>query len=487
MKQRLEEIIAFRKKKLEQLRARGVDPYPSSTQRTHTNADVLARFDEIGKASVSVVGRIRSWRAMGKIVFVHIQDGTAQLQLLLKEERLGDQFRLVTEFFDLGDFLECTGTLFRTKTGEKTVEAASVRMLAKALLPLPSDHYRITDEEALLRKRYLDLLLHQDVKELFARKNVFWSSMRQFLVEQGFLEFDLPVLENVPGGAEAEPFVTHHNALNQDFFLRISLELPLKKLLVAGFERVFEIGRIFRNEGIDAEHLQDYLQMEFYWAYADFAQLQQFLQRMYQHIIQTTFGTLDLPFGDTVIHWGGEWPRKDYVALFAQHTGLDLLAASDDDVRAFARRKNLEAEPGAGRGRLIDLIFKKTIRPLPDISMQPSFLIHQPLELEPLAKRDPANPRVVQRLQIMACGTELGKGFGELNDPVDQRARFEEQMRLRAAGDSQAQQLDESYLEAMEYGMPPAAGFGVSERLFAVLCNRSIRETVVFPPMRRKA
>lgn len=306
--------------------------------------------------------------------------------------------------------------------------------------------------------------------------------MRQFLSERGFLEMDMPILESTPGGAEAEPFVTHHNALDRDFFLRISLELPLKKMLVAGYEKVFEIGRIFRNEGISTTHLQDYTQMEFYWAYGDFEKLQKFLQEMYQHVLQETFGSLQISSGGVTCDWSGDWAQVNYLELFKEHTGLDLETCSDDDLKAYAQEQHIKVEDFAQRGRLIDLIFKAVRK---NISTdKPVFLINQPLELEPLAKRDPKNPKVVQRLQIVAYGTELGKGFGELNDPLDQRSRFEEQMKLRDAGDSEAQILDEDYLEAMEYGMPPAAGFGLSERLFSVLADKSIRETVIFPPMK---
>lgn len=484
MQQRLEEIIKVRRQKLQLLKDRGIDPYPSKTGRTHTNAQILKAFQQLQGNPVTLVGRIRSWRAMGKIVFCHIEDGTAKMQVLVKEENVKEMFPIFTDAFDIGDFIECTGTLFETKTKEKTLEATGVRMLAKSLLPLPAEHYGLHDEETRLRKRYLDILMNPDVKELFVKKNAFWSSMRSFLVKKGFLEVDMPVLESVPGGAEAEPFVTRYNALDKDFFLRISLELPLKKMLVAGYEKVFEIGRIFRNEGMDTEHLQDYTQMEFYCAYASFDDLMTFVRELYQTVIQETFGTLDLPFQKQTVHWGGEWQKHDYFSLFQKHTGIDLNSATEQELKAYANKQHIAYEPAAGKGRVTDLIFKKKIRSLSEISTQPSFLINQPVEVEPLAKRVPGEPNKVQRLQILACGTELGKGFGELNDPLDQRERFAEQMRMREAGDKEAQMIDESYVEAMEYGMPPAAGFGISERLFAVLCDKPVRETVIFPPMK---
>ncbi len=483
MSERLEDIIDFRKKKLENLKASGMDPYPSSTGRTHSNKQALEQFSDLSGQTVTVAGRIRSIRGMGKLLFLHIDDGTGRIQILLKSDEIGnDKFTFFVDNFDLGDFIEATGTLFETKTGEKTLQAEDYKMLAKSIRPLPSEHYGIEDIELKLRKRYLDILLDSETKELFVKKNKFWQSMRQFLVKSDFLEVEMPVLEAVPGGAEAEPFVTHHNALDRDFFLRISLELPLKKMLVAGFEKVFEIGRIFRNEGISTTHLQDYTQMEFYWAYGDFEKLQKFVQEMYQHVIQEAFGTLKITSGGIECDWSGDWEKVDYMEVFKEHTGIDLSSAPDDDLKVYAKSQHLKFEDFAQRGRLIDLIFKKVRT---KIKMdKPVFLINQPIELEPLAKRDPQDPKVVQRLQILAYGTELGKGFGELNDPLDQRQRFEDQMKLREAGDSEAQQLDEDYVEAMEYGMPPAAGFGVSERLFAVLADKSIRETVIFPPMK---
>ncbi len=485
MSERLEDIIKHRKLKLENIKQLGMDPYPSSTSRTHSNKEVIEDFDKLSQQSepVTLVGRIRSLRTMGKLAFAHIEDGTAKIQVLFKSDNIGDdQFNFLLENIDIGDFIEATGSLFITKTNEKTLQAKNYKLLAKSLLPLPSEHYGLNDEETRLRKRYLDILLNPEVKDLFVKSAKFWGSMREFLVKKGFLELEMPVLEPIPGGAEAEPFITHHNALDRDFYLRISLELPLKKMLVAGFEKVFEIGRIFRNEGIDTEHLQDYTQMEFYWAYGDFEKLMQFLQDMYQYIIKETFGTLQIQSRGMTCDWSGQWERVSYIDLFKKQTGIDLSDASNDDLRKYLDKNHIKYDPGFHRGKLIDTIFKTVRSSIP--LDKPVFLIDQPVELEPLAKKDPKNPKIVQRLQIIAYGTELGKGFGELNDPVDQRARFEEQMQRREAGDKEAQMIDNDYLEAMEYGMPPAAGFGVSQRLFAFLADKPIRETVIFPPMK---
>lgn len=483
MNERLDDIINHRKKKLQNLLDSGIDPYPSETARTHKNSEVLENFESLQETEVTLVGRIRSMRGMGKLIFAHIDDGTGRIQVLLKADDIGDEkFSFFLDNYDLGDFIEATGKLFITKTGEKTLQAHDYKMLAKSLRPLPSEHFGIEDVELKLRKRYLDILLDSETKELFVKKAKFWGSMRKFLEQQGFLEMQMPILEATTGGAEAEPFVTHHNALDRDFYLRISLELPLKKMLVAGYEKVFEIGRIFRNEGISTTHLQDYTQMEFYWAYGDFEKMMKMVQEMYQYILQETFGTLQITSGGVTCDWSGDWEKVDYIALFKEHTGLDLETCSDDDLKNYAKEQHIKFEDFAQRGRIIDVIFKKVRTNIN--AERPVFLMNQPIELEPLAKRDPKNPKVVQRMQIVAYGTELGKGFGELNDPIDQRKRFEDQAKLREAGDNEAQMLDEEYVEAMEYGMPPAAGFGISERNFAVWADRAIRETVIFPPMK---
>jgi lysyl-tRNA synthetase class 2 len=489
----IDEIRALRIKKLELLRKGGMNPYPADSKRELSLKDAIDNFNTLEKKGEVkwVAGRIMSIRGQGAIIFITLDDGTGRFQGLLKKDVLGDEkFIFWNEVIDIGDFVELRGTFFTTQRGEKTLEAKDWRMLSKSLLPLPEKWHGLEDEEIKLRQRYLDILTDPETKELFIKKNKFWSTMRNFLVSKGFLELEMPVLESTPGGAEAEPFKTHHNALDTDFYLRISLELPLKKMLVAGYEKVFEIGRIFRNEGISSTHLQDYTQMEFYWAYANFDQLMQFTQEMYQHIIQETFGTLAREFRGEVIDWSGTWEKVDYLKLFKENTGIDLNIATDEQLKKDAKEKNIEYEKFAGRGRLIDLIFKdvrkKGIKWNDAKSNKPFFLINQPVELEPLAKKDENNPKLVQRMQIIACNMELGKGFGELNDPIDQRERFDRQMKLHEKGDAEAQILDEDYLEAMEYGMPSAIGFGVSERLFSVLMDMSVRETQIFPLMRPK-
>lgn len=478
----LEDIMAERERKLARLRQAGIDPYPSRVRRSHTIGEVLKSFSSLSRSrqKVSLVGRVMSLRDQGGIIFLGLEDESGKIQVVLKKDDIKN-FSFFREVLDRGDFISVAGVLFITRRGEKSIAAQKVTFLAKTLRPLPSTWYGLEETETRLRRRYLDFILNPDGREMFRKKSVFWEGVREFLKKNGFLEVELPVLEAVPGGAEAEPFKTHLNALDTDFYLRISLELPLKKLLVGGYEKVFEIGRVFRNEGIDREHLQDYTQMEFYWAYHDYRELMSFTHKLFQHVIKKTIGQLVTTFGGRRVDWRGKWPQIDYCAAFRQANGLDPLTASLSDLRRRAERLGAAPEKNAGRGRLIDLIYKKSVRPT---LFQPCFLIHHPKIVSPLAKSHPANPEITERFQIVACGTELGNGFSELNDPLDQRERFEEQMRRRAAGDKEAMMMDEEFLIALEYGMPPAAGFGTSERLFSVLMDKPVRETVFFPLMR---
>ena len=479
----LEQLIEERRRKLDRLKAAGVDPYPVTAKRTITIGALRKDFAKLmrAKKNVAVAGRIASIRDQGGVIFLDIRDESGQIQAVLLKKKLGN-FKLLKDTLDGGDFVAVSGVPFKTKKGEQSIEAKAAGILSKSLRPLPSDWYGLGDVEARLRQRYLDLNLNPEVREMFRKKAVFWETFRQGMLDEGFLEVELPVLEETPGGAEAEPFSTHHNALDTDFYLRISLELPLKKLLVGGYEKVFDIGRIFRNEGISKEHLQDYTQLEFYWAYQDYDGLMRFIEKLYKKVIKATMGTMVTTREGVKINWGKKWAKVDYVDYFKKTLKMDPLAATREELFAKARTLHLKPEKNSGKGRLIDLLFK-TVRPN---LVQPCFLVDPPVEIEPLAKRSRRDPRRVERFQIMASGTELGKGFSELNDPMDQRARFEEQMKLRATGDKEAQMLDEDFLEALEYGMPPAAGFGISERLFAVLMDKSIRETIFFPLMKRK-
>lgn len=483
-----EDILTTKLEKLAKLQAAFGVAYPETVVRTHTNQEILAQFESLNGTDtvVSIVGRVRSLRVMGKIAFCHIEDGTAQVQGFFSAESQGDEsFALFKTTIDLGDFITVTGAAFLTKQNEKSIRVAQWTILSKSLRPIPTEFYGLKDEEELLRRRYLDLLMNPETRELFVKKNIFWQTVRGVLAKNNFLEVQTPVLEHIPGGAEAEPFKTHHNALDQDFYLRISLELALKRLLVGGYERVFEIGRVFRNEGIDREHLQEFDHIEFYAAYMDMEQGMVLVEQLYKDIVRAVAGeSMTTEYEGTTIDWNGPFPRVDYFTEFKKETGLDLSKdISVVELQKKADELGIKYEKTYGQGRMIDTIYKKTVR---QKLVQPCFLVGHPLVVSPLAKTDPQNPRRALRFQPIAAKSELGNGFAELNDPIDQRGRFEEQMKLRAAGDMEGMMLDEDFIEALEYGLPPACGFGMSERLFAILMNRSVRETVIFPPMKGK-
>jgi lysyl-tRNA synthetase class 2 len=474
----LAEIRAGRIEKLRQLRELGIDPYPTSFARREPIAQ--AREKPAG-ASVRVAGRLVLWRRHGGSTFGNLRDASGQLQVQLRRDVLGAERYELTKLLDIGDFIGVEGPLFTTKTGELTIEVRELAVLTKSLRPLPEKWHGLTDPETRVRKRHLAFISDPKSMELFALRARFVHTIRVFLEREGYIEVSTPVLEAVPGGAEAEPFVTHHNALDTDFFLRISLELAHKRLIVGGFERIYEIGRVFRNEGLGREYLQEFDLLELYWAYADLEQLKRFVERLYTTAIQETFGTLKLRYGDDELDFTPPWPESDYGELF-EKIGIDLHQyPTAESLLPIARQHaGDDAKPGLGRGRLIDLIYKRAIRPT---LVRPQFLVNHPVDVSPLAKRDPRDPERVQRLQVLMAGSEVGNGFAELNDPLDQRARFEEQQRLREAGDREAQMLDEEFLEALEYGMPPTAGFGVGiDRWFMFLTNSpTIRDVVAFP------
>ncbi|MDO8529093.1 MAG: lysine--tRNA ligase [bacterium] len=501
-----EDILKTKLEKLENLKKFGMDAYPEKAERSMNNAEALEKFSAEGgsafggdsiKDEIYLVGRVKSLRPMGGSAFAHIEDESGKIQIFLNKKSIDlEKYRLFIDTIEIGDFIEVKGILFKTKKEEKTLEVSDWKVLSKSILPIPTEYFGIKDTEEIIRKRYLDLLCNPETRELFRKKNIFWQSVRNYLAKNGFLEVQTPVLEHIPGGADAEPFVTHHNALDQDFFLRISLELPLKRLLVGGYEKVFEIGRVFRNEGIDRAHLQEFDHVEFYWAYSDLQKGMEFTQKMFKEIVFNILGKYEHEYdlatpdksGDGArenkINWDVQFPVIDYFTEFKKETGLDLEAdLSIETLRAKADELGIKYEKEYGKGRMIDTIYKKTVRKK---LIQPCFLTGHPIEVSPLAKKDPTNPRKVLRFQIIAGQSELCNAFGELNDPIDQRNRFLEQMKAREAGDSEAQMMDEDFVEAMEYGMPPAFGCGFSERLFAFIMNKSIRETVIFQAVKNK-
>jgi len=405
------------------------------------------------------------------------------MQIALKDGEISkESYQLFIKKIDSGDIIEVEGERFTTHKGEASILVKKWTLLSKSLLPLPDKFHGLQDEEIRLRKRYLEMIANPEVKEIFIRKSKFWNSTRQFLLKEGFLEVETPTLEVTAGGASATPFVTHHNALDIDVYLRISMgELWQKRLMVAGFEKTFEIGRQFRNEGMSREHLQDYTQMEFYWAYADYNLGMELVEKLIKHIAKETYDTLKFIIGDFgEIDLGAKWERYDYVSIINEKTSVDVLQASDSELKNELKKLKVEYEENEGRSSLIDALWKYCRRSLKG----PGFLINVPVAVSPLAKRKTDNPELTERFQIIIAGSELGNGYSELNDPIDQAERFKEQASMREAGDSEAQMHDVDFVEALEHGMPPTCGFGFSERLFSFLENKPIRECVIFPLMR---
>lgn len=480
-----EDILKTKLAKLENIKKSGLDPYPEKSRKDFRNGEVLDKFEEFLGKDIYLAGRIRSLRALGGSTFVHIEDESGKIQLFFSRKNISEEkYKLFVKNVEIGDFLEAKGRLFQTQKGEKTLSVSDWKMLSKNIRPIPTEYYGLKDPEKLLRKRYLDLMLNPETREIFRKKNIFWQTIRSLLVQEGFLEVQTPVLERVPGGAEAEPFLTHHNALSQDFYLRISLELALKRLLVGGYEKVFEIGRVFRNEGIDRQHLQEFDHLEFYAAYWDLQKGMEFTEKIFKELVCKITGGTKTKYEDWEIDWGKKFPRVDYFLEFKKATGLDLNQNIDlETLRKKADELKIEYEKNYQKGRIIDLLYKKTVRTK---LIQPCFLVGQALEISPLAKREKENPKKVLRFQVVAGASELCNAFVELNDPLDQKNRFLEQMKARAAGDKEAQRLDEDFVEALEYGMPPAFGCGFSERFFAFMLNKSVRETTIFPAIREK-
>jgi lysyl-tRNA synthetase class 2 len=482
----INELKQARLDKLNKIREASVDPYPAKCGKTHAIKQTLDNFDNFSKSEKEIVlaGRIMAIRGHGGSTFVNIEDGSGKMQVYFKKDELKEKKYQFLENFDLGDFIQAKGSLFITKKGEKTLLVQNYKILTKSLSPLPEKRHGLKDEEERLRKRYLDILFDSELKKVFIKKSIFWNSVREFMVAKGFLEVETPVLENTPGGADAKPFITHHNALDIDVYLRISAgELWQKRLMVAGFEKTFEIGRIFRNEGMDAEHLQDYTQIEFYWAYADYKMAMELVKEMYCYAAEKTFGTLEFQIKDFKINLGKEWKRYDYREEIKKFTEVDILKTDLDEIRKKLSELKIKYEKNLNLARGIDNLWKYCRRKIAG----PGFLVNIPVIVSPLAKKLEDNPELAQRFQPIIAGSEMGNGYSELNDPIDQTERFKEQMKLRQAGDEEAQMMEKDCINALAYGMPPTAGFGVSERLFSFLMNKPIRECQTFPLMRPKS
>ncbi len=480
-----QEIV--RREKLNELVAKGIDPFGHSLIFTNYTKDIIQKYESKTKEELEdllieeiVTGRIMTKRGKGKAGFMHIQDSFGQIQIYLKEDNLKKDYQLF-DMADLGDIVGIKGTVMKTNAGELSIKASEYIHLSKALKPLPEKYHGITDTEIKLRKRYLDIITDPEVKDLFRKKQIFWSTIRNYLLSYGFLEVETPVLENNAGGAAAEPFKTHHNALDIDVYLRISMgELWQKKLLVAGYDKTFEIGRQFRNEGLSPEHLQDYTQMEFYWAYADYKMGMEFVKKMYQEVTKAVLNTSKFTTRGLEIDMDKEWEIYDFEKIIEEKTGINIYNTTEEEIVKKLDSENIEYNPNVPYWRLVDVLWKTVRKNL----IGPGFLVGQPAELNPLPKRLKEDPRKVAQFQVIIAGSEMGNGYNELNDPIDLEKRFIEQSKMAEQGDTESHPYDSEFIEALEYGMPPAFGFGVSERLFSVLVDRPIRECVIFPLMK---
>jgi lysyl-tRNA synthetase, class II len=482
-----------RLQRLHTLREKGINPYPNQVERTHTIAEVLQHFDEWqGKEGDFILtGRIRLMRSQGKVTFAQIEDGTGRIQVFFGFNEVGEEAYKNLKLLDIGDFMQVRGYLFYTTTGERTLRVQAYRILAKGLRPLPEKYHGLEDIELRQRKRYLDLIANGDeAKQVFVTRSRLITTMRRYLDGHGFMEVETPILQPLYGGATARPFITHHNALDRDLYLRIAVELYLKRLIVGGFERVYEIGRDFRNEGIDRSHNPEFTMMECYQAYADYNDMMRLVEEMVSYISQEVKGSQRIIYQGTEIDLTPPWKRIRLLDAIEEFTGIDVNRYPDKESLAIAMRAHgYEADPKLSRGRLIEDLKGAMFRQGHPALRQALFLTDYPLDVSPLAKQHREIPGLVERFQPFIGGLEIGNAFTELNDPLDQRARFEEQMRQRAQGDDEAQVLDEDYIEALEVGMPPSGGLGMGvDRLAMLFADKdSIRDVILFPTMRKTA
>ncbi|MDD2234358.1 MAG: lysine--tRNA ligase [Desulfitobacteriaceae bacterium] len=470
--------------KLNLFRQSGLEPYADRYERTHKAVDIINEFEQLQGLEVRVAGRMMSKRDQGKVIFTHIQDFSGRVQIYIKKDDVGaDNFELIAKF-DVGDIIGVQGTVFRTRRGEITVRAQVVQLLSKALRPLPEKFHGLTNVEARYRQRYVDLIVNPDVREVFVTRSKIIQAMREFLDSREFLEVETPTLHAIAGGAMAKPFITHHNTLDMDLYLRIALELPLKRLIVGGFEKVYEIGRNFRNEGISIKHNPEFTMMELYQAYANYEDIMKLTEDMISAITKKVHGTLKVTYQDEILDFSIPWRRLPMLDGILEYSGVDFNKITDDEqARALASEKGLKIDPVFTRGKIINEFFEVFVEPK---LIQPTFVTGHPVEISPLAKRNAQNPEFTDRFEVFVYGRELGNAFSELNDPIDQRQRFEEQVAERAGGDDEAHMMDEDFVQALEYGLPPTGGLGIGiDRLVMFLTNSaSIRDVILFPTMR---
>jgi lysyl-tRNA synthetase class 2 len=485
------ELLQVRRDKMEALREKGVDPFGGKFERTHTAQEILDTYGDLSKeeleekaVTVTIAGRLMSKRKQGKASFAHLQDVTGRIQIYVRLDRVGEEQYEIFSTADIGDWLGISGIVFKTNRGETSVKADTVTFLTKSLRPLPEKFHGLKDVELRYRKRYLDLIMNPEVKETFILRSRIIAAIRRYLDERGFLEVETPTMHTIAGGAAARPFITHHNALDMDLYMRIAIELHLKRLIVGGLEKVYEIGRVYRNEGISTKHNPEFTMMELYQAYADFHDIMDLTENLIAHVAQEVLGTTKITYQGHEIDLTPPWDRKSMVELIKEHVGIDFKQEmSDEEARRLAKEYGVEIEPNMTFGHIVNEFFEQKVE---DKLIQPTFVYGHPVAISPLAKKNEEDPRFTDRFELFIVGREHANAFSELNDPIDQRQRFEAQLAERAAGNDEAHPMDEDFLEALEYGMPPTGGLGIGiDRLVMLLTDSaSIRDVLLFPLMR---
>lgn len=481
----ISEQMQIRRNKLVDLRAMGRDPYViTKFDRTHVSSEILANYDELEGKDVVISGRMMLKRVMGKASFAHVLDSAGQIQIYVQRDSIGEEDYKLFKTYDIGDLLGIKGYVFKTKTGETSVHVTELTLLAKALNPLPEKKHGLKDVDTRYRQRYLDMVVNPEVKEVFIKRSKIISEIRRFLESRGYMEVETPVLHSIAGGAAARPFITHHNTLDIDMYLRIALELHLKRLIVGGFDKVYEIGRVFRNEGMDTRHNPEFTLLELYEAYTDYNGMMDITEAMFKHVAKEVLGTLKFNYGDIEIDFEKPFARLSMSDAVKAETGIDFTEITDlEEARAIAKKHHVEYEERHGIGDILNLFFEDFCEAK---IVQPTFVMHHPVEISPLAKKRPEDPRYTERFELFIMGSEYGNAFSELNDPIDQRERFEHQAAMKAAGDDEACDVDEDFLNALELGMPPTGGLGIGiDRLTILLTNaQSIRDVLLFPTMK---
>ncbi|PIU47202.1 lysine--tRNA ligase [bacterium (Candidatus Gribaldobacteria) CG07_land_8_20_14_0_80_33_18] len=483
-------VNKIREERLKKVKKFGktIEFYPEKTKRTYSIKEALKNFSSLlkRKEEIVLIGRIKAIRSHGGMTFFDIDDGSSKIQVALRIDKVGEKtYQLFSNLFDIGDFIEVKGILFKTKRGEKTIETSDFEILGKSLLPLPEKWHGLKDVEERYRKRYLDLIFNPEVREKFILRSRVIREITNFLEKEGFIEVETPILQPLYGGAKAKPFKTHLNAFKMDMYLRISPELYLKRLIIGGFEKIYEIGKCFRNEGVDRFHNPDFTILEFYWAYADYKDLMKLTEKLFEYLLKKVFGKLEISYGGKKINFKVPWPRVEFSQLIRKYTDINIEEINLEGLEKKAKEMNLKLEKGVGKAEILDEIYKKIC--LPKI-WQPTFIIHHPRSKSPLAKSLKQNPEKLSSFQLVGGGWELVWAYSELNNPIEQRKRFKEQEEKYKKGFKEAQRMDEEFLEALEYGMPPAAGFGMGiDRLVALLTDsHSLREVILFPTMKPK-